>query len=72
MQRRRGRNKVPSIYTARFYVRDGGLLSYGPDFGDIFRRAAPYFGMALNIKTAKALGLTIPETLLATAYEVIE
>jgi putative ABC transport system substrate-binding protein len=74
------------------FARDGGLLSYGPDVVDLFRRAASYvdrilrgakpgdlpvqfptkFEMAVNLKTAKALGLTIPETLLATADEVIQ
>jgi len=86
------RNNVPAVYQTPDFVRDGGLLSYGADFGDIFRRAAPYVDsilrgatpselpvqmptklvMTLNVKTAKALGLTIPETLLATADEVIE
>ena len=74
------------------FVRDGGLLSYGPDIGDLFRRAAPYvdrilrgakpadlpvqlptkFEMAVNLKTAKALGLTIPLSFLLRADEVIE
>jgi putative ABC transport system substrate-binding protein len=73
-------------------MRDGGLLSYGPDPVDLVRRAATYvdrilrgakpgdlpvqfptkYEMAVNLKTAKALGLTIPETLLATADEVIQ
>jgi putative ABC transport system substrate-binding protein len=86
------RNNVPAVYYATYYVRDGGLVSYGPDFGDIYRRAASYvdrilrgahpadlpvqlpvkFEMAVNLKTAKALGLTVPETLLATADEVIQ
>jgi ABC-type uncharacterized transport system substrate-binding protein len=86
------RNNVPAVYTASFFVRDGGLLSYGSDYGDIFRRAATYvdrilrgakpaelpvqfptkFELVINLKTAKALGLTIPETLLATADEVIQ
>jgi putative tryptophan/tyrosine transport system substrate-binding protein len=85
-------NKIPAVYYHAIFPRDGGLLSYGPDIGDIFRRAAPYidrtlrgekpaelpvqiptkFEMVINIKSAKALGLTIPQTLLATADEVIE
>jgi putative ABC transport system substrate-binding protein len=86
------RNNVPAVYTQSFYVRDGGLLSYGLDLVDTFRRTATYvdrilrgakpaelpiqlptkFEIAVNLKTAKALGLTIPETLLATADEVIQ
>jgi putative tryptophan/tyrosine transport system substrate-binding protein len=86
------RNKVPTIYFNEEFVRDGGLLSYGPDYKDIFRRAAPYvdrilrgtkpadlpvqapvkFNMALNAKTAKALGLTVPQSILLRADDVIE
>jgi putative ABC transport system substrate-binding protein len=86
------RNNVPAVYGLSRFVRDGGLLSYGTDGSDIFRRAASYvdrilrgakpsdlpvqqptkYEMIINLKTAKALGLTIPETLLATADEVIE
>ncbi len=86
------RNSVPAVYAETVSVRDGGLLSYGADYTDIFRRAAPYvdrilhgenpaqlpvqvparFEIAVNVKTAKALGLTISETLLATADEIIE
>ena len=80
------------VYAASFAVREGGLLSYGVDQVDIWRRAATHvdrilrgakpaelpvqfptkFEMAVNLKTAKALGLTIPETLLATSDEVIQ
>ena len=86
------RNNVPTVYSLSIYARDGGLLSYGPDVVDIFRRAATYvdrilrgtkpaelpvqfptkFEMTVNLKTAKALSLTVPETLLATADEVIQ
>jgi putative ABC transport system substrate-binding protein len=86
------RNNVPAIYFQSAFARDGGLLSYGFDFADPFRRAAAYvdrilrgakvaelpvqfptkYEMVINLKTAKALGLTIPETLLATADEVIQ
>jgi putative tryptophan/tyrosine transport system substrate-binding protein len=86
------RNDVPSIFDVPFFPRDGGLLSFGPSYPDIFRRAASYvdrilrgakpadlpvqlpikFQMAINLKTAQALGLTIPQTLLATADELIE
>jgi putative ABC transport system substrate-binding protein len=86
------RNNVPAVYWDNVFARDGGLLGYGPDRVDIFRRAASYvdrilrgekpaelpvqvptkFEMAVNLKTAKALGLTVPPSLLATADEVIE
>ena len=86
------RNNVPAVYYTSTFARDGGLLSYGPDVVDLFRRAAAYvdrifrgakpadlpfqeptkFELVINLKTAKALGLTIPETLLATADEVIQ
>jgi putative ABC transport system substrate-binding protein len=85
-------NNVPAIYPWLEAPRDGGLLSYGTDMKDIWRRAAPYvdrilrgakpedlpvqlpvkFFTALNVKTAEALGLTVPQTLLATADEVIQ
>ena len=86
------RNNVPAVYWQSPFARDGGLLSYGPDVVDTFRRAASYvdrilrgakpgdlpvqfptkFEMLLNLKTAKALGLTVPRTLLARTDEIIE
>jgi putative ABC transport system substrate-binding protein len=87
-----GRHKVPAIYYDRYFATAGGLISYGPDLNDQFRRAAGYIDRVLkgdkaadlpvqaptkyetvvNLKTAKALGLEIPPTLLARADEVIE
>jgi putative ABC transport system substrate-binding protein len=84
--------QVPTIAGFRDYVDEGGLISYGPDRLDHYRRAATYvdkilkgakpadlpveqavkFQLIINNKTAKALGLSIPTTLLATADEVIE
>jgi putative tryptophan/tyrosine transport system substrate-binding protein len=86
------RNNVPAVYFLSDFAKDGGLLSYGNDVTDTFRRAATYvdrilrgakpgdlpvqypvkYEMAVNLKTAKALGLTIPPNLLALADEVIE
>ena len=85
-------HRVPAMSVYRQFVVDGGLMSYGPDTADIFRRAADYvdrilrgakpvdlpaqspmkFELAINLKTATALGLTAPQSLLATADEVIE
>jgi putative ABC transport system substrate-binding protein len=86
------RNNVPAVYSQSFFARDGGLLSYGPDEVDNFRRAASYvdrilrgekpgdlpvqlptkFEMVVNRKTATALGLEIPPSILLRADEVIE
>ena len=86
------RYKLPAIYPDHAYVADGGLISYGPDRADIYRRAASYvdrilkgekpgdlpvqaptkYKLVINLKTAKALGLTVPRSLLAGADEVIE
>jgi len=86
------RNNVPTIFVANEFVRKGGLMSYGTDYADLFRRAAGYvdrilrgekpadlpvqtptkFLTAVNLKTAKTLGLDVPTALLATADEVIE
>jgi putative ABC transport system substrate-binding protein len=86
------RNNVPVLYPVSDYARDGGLLSYGPDLVDPWRRAATYvdrilrgakprdlpvqfptrFEMVVNLKTAKALGLAIPPSIMLRADEVIE
>ena len=86
------RNNMPAVYAFSYYARDGGLLSYGPDPVDLWRRASSYvdrilrgekpgdlpvqlptkFEMVLNLKTAKALGLTVPPSMRLLADEVIE
>jgi putative ABC transport system substrate-binding protein len=84
--------RLPSIWEASYFVQDGGLLSYGPSFPEMFRRSANYvakilggqkpaelpveqpvkFELAVNLKTAKTLGVAIPQALLLRADEVIE
>ena len=85
------RSRLPTLFPERAYVYDGGLLSYGPNYVDMYRRSAGYvdkilkgakpgdlpieqptkFEFVVNLKTAKALGITIPESVLLQADEVI-
>jgi putative ABC transport system substrate-binding protein len=85
-------HRLPAIYHRREHIRDGGLISYGPNIAALTRRSAAYvdkilkgtkpadlpveqptdFEMVINLRTAKALGLTIPLKLLIVADEVIE
>jgi len=85
-------HRLPAVYNSRYWIADGGLVSYGADVLDQYRRTAGYvdrilngtkpadlpvqaptkFELVINLKTAKALGLTVPDSLLARADEVIE
>jgi len=86
------KNRLPGMFPFRDFAQEGGLMAYGPDYTDMFRRAATYvdrilkgaqpgdlpveqptkFELVINLKTAKALGLTIPQSILVRADEIIQ
>ena len=86
------KHRLPAVYPYRYFVSGGGLISYGPDTIDQYRRAADYidrifkgekpadlpvqtptkYNLAINLKTAKSLGLAVPHAMLTRADEVIE
>ena len=86
------KERLPALYDVKEFVQAGGLMSYGPDLADLFRRVPYYvdrilkgakpadlpveqptkFQLVINLKTAKALGVTLPQNLLVAADEVIE